>query len=711
MSTDNATKPSAGVSCGACNAANKPDAKFCVGCGQTLYEKCLGCTQQVLLTQKFCESCGADLEAVLKERRQKHQQYMADAVSAAREARFDRALGLLGRIAKNEDYRFADDVQKAGRAIEKIQQLQANAEAEIEEVLTKANQAYQSGDQPLTAQLLGTIPESMMTAEVKELLGKVQKFSKQLKRLDQDLRAAIAQKEWHSVGGIVDQLLERCPDDKRYRQVATQVGEKLLSNAQKLLSNGCYEKAVAKLKSMPELARSEAYQNLRNQANDLHWLSVQLEAEPIATPMLGRLGMRFAKTVPGDANPRKTVQQLADRLKSGPRDARSHFPAWSMGSESAFGGQVRVLTAPQSIDLGEHPAIKSAPGRFNVALGLAIQGLGRGRIEGQFSKKKGLLGGRSRRKSNVWGVDLGNASIKAVCLREIDGRLTVIDAFMRDYEAPLCRAGNEGQSSSLLGKVIKEFLDEKREGLQDAGVWCNLHPASLIVRSLRLPPVKVKQANELLTQEVEQKIPISMDELSIVRWIAGTADDKVHGRPALIAVARQQVVDDRLEQLNAFGLKVDGLQGDNLALVNFVSHEFSEEWSEQAGSQDEDKTPAVLLFDCGASVTNLVVVSSETQWAWTFESGGEDFTSRIATGMKTSHAEAEKFKQNPAEFSHPAEQYRVVEQRQDETRVRIDASIADALQQNKRLRVTQSFCCGGGCLSLGWIRRIMLSQS
>lgn len=711
MSTDNATEISSGVCCGGCNAANRADAKFCVACGKTLYGACHSCKQKVLLSQKFCESCGADLVAAFEDVQQKHQKSMADAVAAARESRFDRALWLLSSIAKTEDDRFAVDAGKAKQAIGKIKQLQATAEAETEETLAKANQAFESGNQPLAAKLLATIPEPMMTAEIKDLREKAEEFANQLKELDGVLRAAIAEKNWQSVGGTVEQLLDLCPEDKRYRQVATQVGEKLTANVKQLLAKDSYEKALVTLGCVPKLAHSESFHQLRHRATDLHWLSDQLAAEPIATPMLGRLAMRFAKMAPADATPKSLVRQLADLLKTGPRDARSHFPAWRKDSESSFGGSVAVLSNPRSIELGDHTAIKSSPGRFNVAFGLAIQGLGIGRIEGHFCEKKGLLGGRSKRKNKVWGVDLGNASIKAVCLQEIEGRLTVIDVFVREYETPLCREGNRANSSNLLGKAIKEFLDEKQAELQDAGVWCNLHPSGLIVKSLRLPPVKDKQAIGLLNKELEQIIPIPVDELSIVQWIAGMDGDQVHGRPALAAAARKEVVERRLSQLNSLGLKVDGLQGDPLALVNFVAYEFADDWSDQSERQNDDQTPSVLLFDCGASVTNVVIVSSETQWAWTFDSGGEDFTSRIATGLQINHADAEKVKQNPVELAHPAESYRAVEQYLDDSKHRIGSSITDALSQNKRFLVTQSFCCGGGCLSLGWMRRIMLRQS
>lgn len=711
MSTDNETEISSGVCCGGCNAANRADAKFCVACGKTLYGACHSCKQKVLLSQKFCESCGADLVAAFEDVQKKHQKSMADAVAAARESRFDRALWLLSSIAKTEDDRFAVDAEKAKQAIEKIKQLQATAEAETEETLAKAKQAYESDNQSLAAKLLATIPEPMMNTEIKGLREKAEEFATQLNELDGALRVEIAEKNWQSVGCTVERLLDLCPDDKRYCQVATQVGEKLTANVKQLLAKGGYEEALVTLGCVPKLAHSESFQQLRRRATDLHWLSEQLAAEPIATPMLGRLAMHFAKLAPTDAAPKSLVRQLADLLKTGPRDARSHFPAWRQDTESACGGPVAVLSNPRSIELGNHAAIKSSPGRFNVAFGLAIQGLGFGRIEGHFCEKKGLLGGRPKRKNKVWGVDLGNASIKAVCLQEIEGRLTVIDAFVREYETPLCRKGNEGNASNLLGKAIKEFLDEKQAGFQDAGVWCNFYSDGLIVKSLRLPPVKDKQALGLLNRELEQKIPIPLDELSIVQWMGGMNGDQIHGRPALAAAARKDIVDHRISQLNSLGLKVDGLQGAPLALVNFVAYEFADEWSDQSDPKNAEQTPSVLLFDCGASVTNVVIVSSETQWAWTFDSGGEHCTSKIATGLQINHADAEKVKQNPAEIPDLAESYRAVEQHLDDSKHRIHAAIADALLQNKRFLVTKSFCCGGGCFSLGWMRRIMFRQS
>ena len=95
MSTDNLTASSVGVQCGACEATSQPDAKFCKGCGQPLYEKCAACPHQFLLTQKFCDHCGTDLDAACQQQREQNQKWMAEAVESARQYNFDRALGRL----------------------------------------------------------------------------------------------------------------------------------------------------------------------------------------------------------------------------------------------------------------------------------------------------------------------------------------------------------------------------------------------------------------------------------------------------------------------------------------------------------------------------------------------------------------------------------------------------------------------------------------
>ncbi|MEM1068577.1 MAG: pilus assembly protein PilM, partial [Planctomycetota bacterium] len=208
-----------------------------------------------------------------------------------------------------------------------------------------------------------------------------------------------------------------------------------------------------------------------------------------------------------------------------------------------------------------------------------------------------------------------------------------------------------------------------------------------------------------------QKIPIPVEDLATVRWMAELNEESVHGRAAVVTAARRQVIEDRISQWDALGLEVDGLQADTLALVNFLAFEFADALPDVMDDESvhREDAPAIALIDAGASATNLIVVSGESHWVWTMESGGEDITSLVARATKKTLSDAEKLKRNPADLKHPARQYKLVEQRQEEVRSRLETAFADGLQQDGRFAIEQSYCCGGASMGHGWVRRLMLT--
>jgi Tfp pilus assembly PilM family ATPase len=321
--------------------------------------------------------------------------------------------------------------------------------------------------------------------------------------------------------------------------------------------------------------------------------------------------------------------------------------------------------------------------------------------------------------------------MKAALLEEDeDEKLLVTDCFFEEFESPLCRQSTQEDGLHLVTSAIGKFLEEK--DVENIPIWANVSAARLVSRFVRLPPVNDKAAAKLIEQEIGQKIPIELDELSIVRWMAGLANEgDVHGRPAVITAAKNQVITERLALLEEAGLTVTGLQADTVALVNFAVHEFSDLLTMEAGKIDDDsqhddeteavtgtkdddgdddasRPPAIAIVDSGAASTSLIIVSAESHWSWTIETGGEDLTKRLARSTKETHGTAEESKRNPAALSMPAKEYETIEQRQEEMRMRLETSFSDALKQNPRFNVVQSWCVGGGCLSHGWIRRVLV---
>jgi Double zinc ribbon len=458
------TAASSSTVCGSCSHHNPSDSKFCEGCGQPLYESCGACAHDVLLTQKFCRSCGADLEEALKARFAKIDAAMIKAVEATKRQDFGDAISLLRGLGTPPDYRFAEAAQNATVAISKIEALRDRATKQASDVQSQAQAAYDRGDQAETARLLATVPEKLLDENSRALLGKTRVFTKQLQMLQAEVRTAIAEKRWNSVGSLLNQLLEFSPHDSQYLQLAGQVSAKLIAQAKQRLARGEYEAATQHLASVPQVAEDDSVLRLRNSLEDIHWLSKQFECEPYVSPMLGRLAVSFAKEVPEDSTAKKLVQELGVQLKQASRPAKTHLPTWKASTKSWVGGDARILSLPSTIDLGDHQELKLGAGRFNVAFGLALQGLGHCRVDQHFaSTKKSLFAGIGRKgKKKVWGIDLGAAAMKAVLLEESeDGKPVVVDCHFAEY-SPTCRGGKTVESEEELRHALEYFIESKQ---------------------------------------------------------------------------------------------------------------------------------------------------------------------------------------------------------------------------------------------------------
>ncbi|TWT92802.1 pilus assembly protein PilM [Stieleria varia] len=722
------------INCGACEAPNLSDAQFCQGCGHALHEQCPGCSKPTLLGQAFCGTCGHDLKKTVETNREKYETWMGEAIAVAKQHDFDRAQSLLKRVSTVTDYRYADLAKKAKIAAEKVQQLASREVSQASEVIQRAKEANARKDHVTVIELLSKVPTNLLDLESKSILEKATTLRDQLGSYERDAQAAIAKKDWALAGPLLDQLLQLEPDQQDYQRLARAVTKKLLSRCKKYLDAHRYDDAVSVLDSVPSIGQDDAFEKMRLSVDNLRWMAHQFEVEPYATPVLGRLAVRWTKDAPDDPSAKRWVQRLATDLKQKKREPKNPFPTLLPVVDSWCGGPLGYLGVPTCVSGLDAPEMKAAAGRMNVALGLALQGLGQGRIKEQFAPKKGFLSSLRKKPKKCWGIDIGASGVRAVCLAVGETGITFTDCFIDEFDAPLCRRGSEAQHSEVIGQCITKMLESK--DLADAAIWVNLPSRQLVSRFVRLPPLADKMVGPHLDNEIEARIPIPLDELIAVKWVAELEKESQHGRPATIVAARKHAVEQRIELLKGLGLDVSGMQGDAMALVNFAVCEFPEllnptkdekEKPKKKSKSDESepesesiaemetttastKTPTIAFIDCGAEKTSVVLVSAETQWSWSIENGSEDLTSLLAKSNKVTHDDAEKLKRNPAAIQSPASQYAAVENRLAETRSRLELVFNDAQNQNDRFEIVQTWCLGGGALTHQFLRRVLLSN-
>mgnify|MGYP003663141286 CR=1 FL=1 len=717
------------LQCNACGHANQDDVKFCAGCGHSLYEPCKSCAKPVLLGQKFCGSCGADLESVLNSKRQQYSELLAEAIHQGKSYNFDESIHLLNRVIDQDDHRFSDIVDQSRQALEKIQVLRDQTVASAEKRMERAREAAERDDKLEAVRLLNKVPEPLRDEASRSLLAKFQSHQEETTALIDELKSAMKDVNYNLAGNLIDQLLQLNPNEPKFEKMAQQVSAKLLKSANSRFAKRDYAGAIDKLNSICSICRDEAYEKTHQNVSNVKWLVGQCKTEPFVTPALVKIAIRLAKLIPDDQEATAQAKKFIAAIKQRPSDPRTVFAPARPVCDGVLGGEVSGhLAFPSCLDFSDYQPFRQEVARYNVAIGLAIQGVGLGRFEGSFQLKKSLLGSLGRRKKDTcWGVDVGNAGVRAVKLRRIqeskkaEPRLEVVDTFWHEFEFPLSHVSMTDRADALIKETLERFAETKQ--IADENVWANLNGSQLISRFVRLPPVKDKQAEKLLDQEIESRIPFALDDLEVIRWIADLDKASATGRPAMVIASRKQVVQSRFECFKEAGIELAGIQSEPLALANLAALEFNSLWNHQEASADDeaadsagkdsgqDDSTAVAIVDCGAATTTLLLVARQAVWFWTIESGGEDMTTIAAKTTGKVQSDAEQLKRDPASITQPARTFARVEDKMANTRARFLKLIDEAEKQVGGFDIKYAWCTGGGALTHGWVRGVLMRQT
>src|SRR5215831_19223066 len=203
----------------------------------------------------------------------------------------------------------------------------------------------------------------------------------------------------------------------------------------------------------------------------------------------------------------------------------------------------------------------------------------------------------------VWGIDLGQAALKAIRLEEIDGQVTAT-AF--DYvEHPKILSQPDADPEQLTREALEKFLS--RNSLKGDTVAISVPGQSGLARFVKLPPVEEKKIADIVRFEAKQQIPFNLEEVvwDYQKIGAGNVVDgfALETEIGLFAMKRD-MVSRYLQHFKDVGVEVQVIQMAPLALCNFVAFDLLKK---DAGEAAEGKHPCVVTLDIGADSSNLVV--------------------------------------------------------------------------------------------------------
>ncbi|MCH1496832.1 MAG: zinc ribbon domain-containing protein, partial [Rubripirellula sp.] len=393
--------------------ANGENAKYCGGCGQSLTENCANCEKPVYLTQTFCGDCGANLKELVEIRKQKLSDLLADAKKAASEYRYVEARQILNRITAISDYRFKRISEVANRTLNKVIDIEGKTETTVAEACNRASIAHEAGDNSEVIRCLEKIPDHLLDDKFQDLLKTTQSLSSEQDALEAELKQEINNKNWELVGSLVQQLLEIDPSHESAKRLAKKITQRLLESSKRSSKQGRYDRALEKLKCIPDCEKTDTIEEaLSNATTDL-WIWGELNSEPFASATLTQLASRLCDTYPENQFLNDVRKKLQQSLTAKPAN-RSHLNRWKAPNQSWMGGEANRLSRPENIRYQNNSGFEKQPGIFSVAIGLALQGLGRSRVGEDFLiRKKGLFSSGKKKSDIAWGLDIGTGSVKA----------------------------------------------------------------------------------------------------------------------------------------------------------------------------------------------------------------------------------------------------------------------------------------------------------
>lgn len=253
----------------------------------------------------------------------------------------------------------------------------------------------------------------------------------------------------------------------------------------------------------------------------------------------------------------------------------------------------------------------------------------------------------------VWGIDIGQAGLKAVRLKYAAQAEQVL-AVAYDY---IPHPKILSQPDAIPRELIKQALDTflSRNDVTGDLVAISLPGHSALARFIQLPPVESSKVADVVKYEARQQIPFALED---VIWdfqtLGGGIEESgfmLGAEVGLFAMKTEQVY-EALRPFTEAKVEVEVVQIAPLALYNFHCYDTL---GIRRSNEDEFVAPDehTIMLDMGTDNTTLMVTNGEKIWIRNVPVGGNHFTRALTKEMKLTFAKAEHLKCNATKSPDP----------------------------------------------------------
>ncbi len=226
-----------------------------------------------------------------------------------------------------------------------------------------------------------------------------------------------------------------------------------------------------------------------------------------------------------------------------------------------------------------------------------------------------------------FGFDLGTHSVKVVQLHRA-GHKTKVQGYGEGYFSPDAMAEGIVVDPVEIATAIRPLLRKLTYGKITARrVVAGIPATKLFTRVLQLPQMDTADLTQAIHYEVEQYVPVPVNDLYIDYEIITPAKDADSQMNVLMTAAPRAIVDSYIKLFDTLGFEVAAIEADMAAVVRALV---------QAG----DASEASLIMNVGSVSADLAVYDHETPLSGSVPVGGDQQIDALmqALGIKLDQA-------------------------------------------------------------------------
>ena len=294
----------------------------------------------------------------------------------------------------------------------------------------------------------------------------------------------------------------------------------------------------------------------------------------------------------------------------------------------------------------------------------------------------------------VWGIDIGQAGLKAVRLKYAEAANQALAVAFDFIPHAKILSQPDAVPKELIRQALETFLD--RNDVRGDLVAISLPGHSALARFIQLPPVETSKVGDVVTYEARQQIPFALED---VIWdyqtLGGGIEESgfmLGAEVGLFAMKKEQVY-EALKPFEEARVEVELVQIAPLAMYNVL-------WYDQMGVRlDEEFTAPeeyTIMLDMGTDNTTLLVTNGEKIWIRNVPLGGNHFTRSLTKEMKLTFAKAEHLKCNATKSPDPRAVFQALRPVFNDYVSEIQRSIGYFSSVNREAKINKVIGVGNG---------------